>query len=166
MVLAGFAGQCTAEYIDRSRDEAMRIKPSFLAYRARPASFMAFVFAAPLVVALSAHAQDQAAERRCTGQARTSNEERIASCTALIDSGRFQSPNLAILRHNRGLAMRAKGDLAGALNDFTEAIKLNPEYERAYADRGGVHFSQHDLDGASKISTQRSSLMRPTPAHS
>ena len=46
------------------------------------------------------------------------------------------------------MAMRGKGDLAGARNDFSEAIKLNPDYERAYADRGGVRFSQHDLDGA------------------
>ena len=44
--------------------------------------------------------------------------------------------------------MRAKGDLAGALGDFTEAIKLNPDYARAFADRGSVRLTQHDLDGA------------------
>src|SRR5277367_737499 len=152
MVRAGFAGQCTAEYIDGSRDSAMQMKSSRFTQRPagesslphslppRSTVFIAIAFAVPLVFALSAHAQDAGDERRCTGQNRATNEERVASCTALIDSGRFQSPNLAILHHNRGMAMRAKGDLAGALNDFTEAIKLNPEYGRAYADRGGVHF--------------------------
>ena len=136
--------------IKPSRFAQLLVGESSLPYRLfhRSAAFMAIAFAVPLVFALSAHAQDAGDERRCTGQTRATNEERIASCTALIDSGRFQAPNLAILHHNRGIAMRAKGDLAGAQTEFTEAIKLNPEYGRAYADRGGVRFSQHDLDGA------------------
>src|ERR1700728_4879925 len=92
--------------------------------------------------------QDGPDERRCTGQWRASNEERITSCTTLIDSGRYQPANLAILRHDRGVALRAKGDIAGAIGDFTEAIKLNPDYARAFADRGGARLMQHDLDGA------------------
>ena len=96
----------------------------------------------------TARAQDSPDERRCTGQWRASNEERITSCTALINSGRYQPPNLAILHHDRGVALRAKGDIAGALSDFAEAIKLNPDYARAYADRGSARLTQHDLDGA------------------
>ena len=52
-----------------------------------------------------------AAERRCTGQWRATVEERIASCTALIDSGRYQPANLAILHDIRGTAARATGDV-------------------------------------------------------
>jgi tetratricopeptide (TPR) repeat protein len=87
-------------------------------------------------------------ERRCTGQWRATNDERIAACTVLIDSGRYQPPNLAILRHDRGVLLRAKGDLVGALNDFSEAVTLNTDYARAYADRGSLRLAQHDLDGA------------------
>jgi len=114
------------------------------------AILVAFILAAPLVLPMSAHAQDATTpdERRCTGQWRATNDERIASCTALIDSGRYQPANLAILHHDRGVAMRAKGDLAGALGDFAEAIKLNPDYARTFADRGSVRLTQHDLDGA------------------
>ena len=99
-------------------------------------------------LSLTALGQDSPDERRCTGQWRASNDERITSCTALLDSGRYQPPNLAILRHDRGVALRAKGDIAGAINDFAEAIKLNPDYARAYADRGSARLMQHDLDGA------------------
>ena len=101
-----------------------------------------------LALTVTALAQEGPDERRCTGQWRASNEERINSCTALLDSGRYQPANLAILHHNRGAARRAKGDIAAAISDFSEAIKLNPEYGRAYADRGSARLMQHDLDGA------------------
>ena len=48
------------------------------------------VLAFVLGFAASARAQDTADERRCTGQWRATVEERIASCTALIDSGRYE----------------------------------------------------------------------------
>src|ERR1700689_520821 len=66
-----------------------------------------FVLASLLAAMIAAGAQDNPDERRCTGQWRATNDERIASCTALIDSGRYQPPNLAILHHDRGVAMRA-----------------------------------------------------------
>ena len=75
-------------------------------------------------------------------------EERIASCTTLIDSGRYQGINLAILHDNRGMALRAQGDLAGALKDFTEAISLDPNSARAFANHGSALFAQRDFDGA------------------
>ena len=111
---------------------------------------VALALAALLVVPRSASAQEATTpdERRCTGQWRATSDERIASCTALIDSGRYQPANLAILHHDRGVAMRAKGDLAGALNDFAAAIGFNPDYARAFADRGSVRLAQHDLEGA------------------
>src|SRR5580658_2320963 len=78
--------------------------------------------------ALPAHAQDSPDERRCTGQWRATVEERIASCTTLIDSDRYQAANLAILHDNRGTAFRTKGDLTNARADFDQAITLNPSY--------------------------------------
>src|SRR6202043_2225905 len=97
-----------------------------------------------LLAALPAHAQNPSAqnpsaqdlsadERRCTGQWRATVEERVASCTTLIDSGRYPPVNLAILHGNRGMAFRAKGDLTNARSDFDQAVSLNPSYTRAYA---------------------------------
>ena len=77
---------------------------------------------APLLAGLAlllvqvAHAQtpnpqDTSDQKRCTGEWRATIEERIASCTTLIDSGRYQTVNLAILHDNRGIALRAQGNV-------------------------------------------------------
>src|ERR1700729_32289 len=100
------------------------------------------------LVALPARAQDSADERCCTAQWRATIEERVASCTTLIDSGRYQPVNLAILHDNRGMAFRAKGDPANARSDFDQAIGLNQNYTRAYANRGSLALAQRDFDGA------------------
>src|ERR1700686_904120 len=107
-----------------------------------------------LFAVLPARAQDSSAqdlsadERRCTGQWRATVEERVASCTTLMDSGRYQPVNLAILHDNRGMAFRAKGDPANAPSDFDQAIGLNQGYTRAYANRGNLALAQRDFDGA------------------
>ncbi len=72
----------------------------------RSAASVALTLAALLALAATARAQESTPDgRRCTGQWRATNDERIASCAALIDSGRFQPANLAILHHDRGVAM-------------------------------------------------------------
>src|SRR5580704_5743558 len=110
------------------------------------------IAAAMFLAVVPARAQDRTQdapdERRCTGQLRASVDDRIASCTALINSGRYQPVNLAILHDNRGVALRAKGDLTGTRKDFDDAIALNPGYARAFANRASLQLSQRDLDGA------------------
>src|ERR1700724_3808592 len=107
-----------------------------------------------LLAALPARARDSSApnlsadERRCTGLWRATVEERVASCTTLIDSGRYPPVNLAILHDNRGIAFRAKGDLTNAHSDFDQAVGLNPSYARAYGNRGNLALAQRDFDGA------------------
>jgi tetratricopeptide (TPR) repeat protein len=49
---------------------------------------------------------------------------------------------------NRGVARQNKGDLDGALADYSRAIELNPHDATAYNDRGLVKVAKGDLDGA------------------
>jgi tetratricopeptide (TPR) repeat protein len=48
----------------------------------------------------------------------------------------------------RGIARRAQGDQAGAIDDYTEAIRLNPQSADAYIARGVARTAQCDLGGA------------------
>ena len=71
--------------IGRNHDDAaIFASPSGRDGRVRPCRFPAC-----LPWHAAARAQDSPDERRCTGQWRATNEERITSCTALIDSGRY-----------------------------------------------------------------------------
>ena len=54
----------------------------------------------------------------------------------------------ASLFNNRGAARRDKGDLDGATEDFTEAIRLEPDDAVAFVGRSTVRRKRGDLDGA------------------
>lgn len=48
----------------------------------------------------------------------------------------------------RGVVRLKDDNLAGALSDLNNAIKLDPKFARAYPNRGNVKLSRGDLDGA------------------
>jgi tetratricopeptide (TPR) repeat protein len=54
----------------------------------------------------------------------------------------------AAAHHRRGLACRARGDLAGALTAFDEALRLEPELAAAYNSRGATRHELGGLEGA------------------
>ena len=56
----------------------------------------------------------------------------------------------AIATIGRGSAYGAKGDLDRAMQDFDEALKLNPRSAQGYRDRGVVLAKRNDLDAAIK----------------
>jgi tetratricopeptide (TPR) repeat protein len=45
---------------------------------------------------------------------------------------------LALLYCNRGVTRKALGDLKGAIADYTEAIRLNPDFKLAYFNRSAA----------------------------
>ena len=49
---------------------------------------------------------------------------------------------------NRGVARQKKGDLDGALADYSRAIELSPQNATAYNNRGLAEITKGDLDGA------------------
>lgn len=49
---------------------------------------------------------------------------------------------------NRGVAREKKGDLKGALADYSRAIELNPENATAHNNRGLLKMAKGDLEGA------------------
>jgi tetratricopeptide (TPR) repeat protein len=54
----------------------------------------------------------------------------------------------AIVYYGSGLAKSTKGDLDGAIADFSKAIELNPKLAEAYLNRGLAKSTKGDQDGA------------------
>lgn len=75
---------------------------------------------------------------------------RIISCTRNIQSGRFTGQNLAIAFTNRGLAYKSKGQWDRAIADFSEAIRLKPDFVTAFNNRGNIYYGYGQFDRAIK----------------
>jgi tetratricopeptide (TPR) repeat protein len=94
---------------------------------------------AMLVVADPAAADDA---MRCFREA---GDVAVAACTRAINSGARRP---SINYYNRGIAYRDKGDTDSAIADFTEAIRLDPNYKHAYENRGTAYQKKGDNDRA------------------
>jgi len=55
------------------------------------------------------------------------DDQTIAGCTAEIESGGLSGNSLAIAFYNRGLAYANKGQTDRAIQDFDQAIRLDPQ---------------------------------------
>ena len=49
---------------------------------------------------------------------------------------------------NRGMARIKLGDNRGAIADYNEAVRINPNYDKAYYNRGNAHSDLGDWQGA------------------
>ena len=63
----------------------------------------------------------------------------IDGCTAVIQSGKETREKLATAFDNRGVAYRRKGEYDRALQDYEQAIRLNPSNANAYNNRGIIY---------------------------
>ena len=61
---------------------------------------------------------------------------------------RSQSGGSAVRYYESGIAKKAKGDLDGAIADYSKAIEINPRYAEAFASRGLARKTKGNLDGA------------------
>src|ERR1044071_8907312 len=76
---------------------------------------------------------------KCIGRPGIPWDEQIAVCTSAIKSGRFTGKELATAFISRAAAHRAKGDLERAIQDYDQAIRLNPNEATAFYYRGMAH---------------------------
>ena len=71
----------------------------------------------------------------------------IPACTAMIQSGRETQQNLATAFHSRGLAYNRKGQPDRAIEDYDQAIRLNPNLAEAFLNRGLAKRAKGDSAG-------------------
>jgi len=72
----------------------------------------------------------------------------ISGCTALIQSDWETDYNLSVTYFYRGLAYFRTEDHGRAIQDFDEAIRLNPSFRNAFFQRGDVYLTLQDYDRA------------------
>lgn len=77
-------------------------------------------------------------------------QEKLAACTALVDSGRFQGKELALILSNRSDAYGSYPlrDFANALADADRAIALDPGNPNLYLGRSTTNNTKGDLPAA------------------
>src|SRR6266705_2307942 len=78
----------------------------------------------------------------------TSLDIRIDSCTSVIQSGRLSKERLAIAFQNRGAAYIAKGDNDRAIQDYGQAIRLDPGNANALNGRCWLRAASGQLQAA------------------
>lgn len=90
----------------------------------------------------------------------------LPACTALIQSGRLEGGDLALAYFSRAIASSVGGrDDAGAIADYSQAIRLSPQwsepyYSRAYSyERLGDH-ARAAADRAEKTRLDAANLAR------
>src|SRR5260370_27380822 len=69
----------------------------------------------------------------------------IGGCTALIQSNREATENLAVAFTNRGGAYVVNGQYHRAIQDHDQAITLTPKFPNAFSNRGGACFFNRQL---------------------
>jgi len=85
---------------------------------------------------------------RCGGHAGAASTERIASCTALIQSGEESASDLVSDFVNRGNARLDRQEIDAAIADYDEVLRHDPTYAVGWYDRGTAFRMKKDYDKA------------------
>jgi tetratricopeptide (TPR) repeat protein len=72
----------------------------------------------------------------------------MRACTRMIQSGQYAGKNLAYVYRGRGYWKDRKGDYDAALEDFNEAIRLDPSHVEGYDYRSSVWKNKGNLERA------------------
>jgi len=85
---------------------------------------------------------------QCTGREGPIVDVVIEGCTAIIQAGQDPPQKLAAAHNNRGVAYRLKGEYDRAMQDYEQAIRLNPDSANYYNNRGIIYRIKGDYDRA------------------
>jgi lipoprotein NlpI len=116
--------------------------------RYQPIHAAALAFAATMLFAAGAAAQTAAPGQECPLNSSAAPDQRIKSCTALIENGQASAHDRAVAYNNRGNAYLDKGDDDHAMADYDAAIRLDPSLTTAYNNRGNIWLDREDPDSA------------------
>jgi len=108
----------------------------------------ASVLLAGCLKAIPALAQTSREWDRCAGKDSATLDQRINGSTSVIHSAGETPKNLALAFMGRGSAYMTKGDFDRAIQDYDQAIWLDPNNALAFNNRGFAYGSKGDFDRA------------------
>jgi tetratricopeptide (TPR) repeat protein len=115
----------------------------------RPRSvFAAATVLATMVISNVVVAQISKEWSQCTGGEGGIADVIISGCSAVIQAGQDSPRRLATAFNNRGVAYKFKGEHDRALEDYDQAILLNPSFANAYNNRGVIYRLKGEYDRA------------------
>jgi tetratricopeptide (TPR) repeat protein len=127
--------------------------------------FFSAMLAAVLLAGGGAHAQSAQERQWCEGADGATVDQRIDGCSAVIKAGRDKGEKLAEAFGSRGLAYRLKGEYDRAIQDYSQAIKLDAKSADAYNNRGVAYDNKGDYDHAIQDYDQAIKLRPSAEAH-
>jgi tetratricopeptide (TPR) repeat protein len=95
-----------------------------------------------LLLMIATAAEDRETCQKAEGQAA------VAACTAVISSGQLQGHDLAAAYFSRAFNLNKLGEADRAIDDYSEAIRLDPKYVVALNNRCAVYNAKHEYDRA------------------
>ena len=84
----------------------------------------------------------------CIGEDNPTPAQKITGCTAVIQAGKLKGKRLAFTFSNRGVAYYERGEYDRAIQDFGQAIELNPKYALAFNNRCAAYHDKGEFDRA------------------
>ena len=100
------------------------------------------------VAGSAAHAQTKQEFNWCIGEDNPTPAQKITGCTAVIQAGKLKGKRLAFTFSNRGVAYYERGEYDRAIQDFDQAIELNPKYALAFNNRCAAYHDKGEYDRA------------------
>ena len=100
------------------------------------------------LTAIAAGAQSSKEWNQCAGKENVSVDQLIASCSSVIQSGGGTRETLALAFVDRGSALTMKGDLDGAIQDYGQALSLNPNNFLAFNNRCFAYAGKENFERA------------------
>jgi tetratricopeptide (TPR) repeat protein len=114
--------------------------------RALAAVALTAVTAVMLPAASAAQQSDE--RRRCFASEGVTPQQKIESCTAVIASGGQTSQGLVAVLNSRGNAYLSSRNYDRAIDDFSEAIRVNPKFALGFNNRGFAYQRKGQIDRA------------------